>query len=838
MLSVIKNKLEDFQEKLETLKQDPKTLRAQNAAKSGAQVSLGVGRLVTGLVLVLSLVLFHPLLADWNVFQIISAKLPGLGLMGGLNFVILVLVCSAWALFVLGPWQIRNIISPEPFLLVFWLFLLGSYFGSSEGLVYSPHLNLLPVILGLGLMVTAWGLKRKFSGSAFVLLLFSQVLISLCFLFEADGRLLFSDDHPSFLYRLELLKEHFPRIPFYNPEWNAGYSAREFLASGMLNIWLIVGPVIKFLGDVPVSSYYNYLILFLYVFLVPWAVVLSGRLVGLNPRASAWAGVLALAPSLSWFEWLLTFGTLGFALSAGLLPLCMALICRFAFVYRDSEDAESDSGAWVALICLLPVSFLVISWSLAGLILLPAVFLAVYRFFSKGPVFKVWQSLFFSAAFLIVNLPWMNVFFEESKVFSFIQGSNMPGLEAGEMHGEVSDSGSKVKAADVASKPERIGSEKKTDGLVVAKDKLWKEVKRLNPVLSLLVIPGLIFIKHSWVRVYLSLTLVWTIALLLLGESFKPQLELKRMLIPAAFIACLPVGQFLDSLASSLNLKKLTSSDRALSRYSAVFLSFLLLVPVNGFLFFSPVAAANIFSNRAEKRFVFEPREFAGLSAAINDLPGDGRVLFSGFVLHELGASSLKNQDGGHIAPIAVLANKSLYSSDFYHTKWSKVDPIPEAFRKRGASGIERFLELLNVSAVATARPEWVDYFSSKPWYQKKYQGKHFFLFARTQNEPGYFLKGSGRVETRSDGLLVWPEEEVSILRFRFLPKLKARLGDERPSFLDWLRGVGQRTDIAVEPVRAFKREVGANRREDFFFIKLKVSKTVLNSGKPVQLSY
>ncbi len=65
--------------------------------------------------------------------------------------------------------------------------------------------------------------KRVFSLPSLLLL---QLLIAGLFLALADGRLLLSDDHPSFLYRLHLLKEHFPAIPFYNPQWNAGYSAR------------------------------------------------------------------------------------------------------------------------------------------------------------------------------------------------------------------------------------------------------------------------------------------------------------------------------------------------------------------------------------------------------------------------------------------------------------------------------------------------------------------------------------------------------------------------------------------------------------------------------------
>jgi len=82
------------------------------------------------------------------------------------------------------------------------------------------------------------------------LLIATQALIAGVFISYADGRLLFSDDHPSFLYRLQLLMDEFPSIPFYNTEWNAGYSAREFFPSGVLNVFFLSAPILYFFGDI------------------------------------------------------------------------------------------------------------------------------------------------------------------------------------------------------------------------------------------------------------------------------------------------------------------------------------------------------------------------------------------------------------------------------------------------------------------------------------------------------------------------------------------------------------------------------------------------------------
>jgi tetratricopeptide (TPR) repeat protein len=64
----------------------------------------------------------------------------------------------------------------------------------------------------------------------------------------APGGLLFSDDHPSFFYRLSQLHDFFPHIPFYNPMWNGGVEAREFFPSGSLGIYLLFAPLLHFVS--------------------------------------------------------------------------------------------------------------------------------------------------------------------------------------------------------------------------------------------------------------------------------------------------------------------------------------------------------------------------------------------------------------------------------------------------------------------------------------------------------------------------------------------------------------------------------------------------------------
>ena len=50
------------------------------------------------------------------------------------------------------------------------------------------------------------------------------------------GLPLHRDDHPSFLYRLQLLRENWPQIVSYDPRWNGGRIASELLQTGILTV--------------------------------------------------------------------------------------------------------------------------------------------------------------------------------------------------------------------------------------------------------------------------------------------------------------------------------------------------------------------------------------------------------------------------------------------------------------------------------------------------------------------------------------------------------------------------------------------------------------------------
>jgi len=221
---------------------------------------------------------------------------------GGLKFVFLpkydlfpaeywllagLLALLLWVVSRFLPKSVQLAPNPRFFLVGFVLLLFSDVVSRRFGFYPDATVRSDLLMVGVLCLLGSFGLARK-SGHrerlplvSWPVLLLLQLGLVVLFLLYCNGRLLFSDDHPSFLYRLQLLRDHFPFIPFYNADWNAGYSAREFFPSGVLNVFFLSLPfVYGFLGAVTFESLhvYSYLIPYLFILLVPWSVYLAARL--------------------------------------------------------------------------------------------------------------------------------------------------------------------------------------------------------------------------------------------------------------------------------------------------------------------------------------------------------------------------------------------------------------------------------------------------------------------------------------------------------------------------------------------------------------------------------
>ncbi len=228
------------------------------------------------------------------------------------------------------------------------------------------------------------------------------------------------------------------------------------------------------------------------------------------------------------------------------------------------------------------------------------------------------------------------------------------------------------------------------------------------------------FTLSRFKKLSFGLSILWLVTIGLLGPLYKPQLELDRFLLVACILSSIPIAALLEKLFSTKQSSRL---------YTAIF---------SGFILTSSFSFSSIFQNRGWDNFYLLPKELSELSLAIKKNTGNGRALFSGFILHDLG--------GGHLGPVAQLAETPIIGSSPVHNLWRYTDVIPKSYRDRGSEGIEEYLELMNISLVLAHEKQWKKYFRNLPAvYQEITPVEKFSIFKRNTNS-NYFLEGSGTI--------------------------------------------------------------------------------------------
>lgn len=749
------------------------------------------------------------------------------GLMWAASLPLMAKLRERWFPRRISPERERRFV-PAAALAVLLLVLCSDYFGRSFTFFADPVHR--PVLFYAGALV--FGLLSLFSaqrrGGRFLdvllspwMLLFFQALLCAAFLSYADYRLIFSDDHPSFLYRLQLLREQFPYLPFYNPDWNAGEPARV-LSSGVVNVFLAAWPLLRFGPDIETLSgawLYTALIPYLFVLIVPWSVFLAGRLLRLNRSAAVLGALLALGPSLTFFEWLLHYGTIGFLLSAGLTPLTLALVLRLTLDDRPPR--------WFHVAGLLVASFFCLSWSLSAIVFLPV---AAVCLFCLRQVFSAERRVCVTAflvLFVVLNAPWIWIFVREAKVVDFVSQSALPGAHASKEAAMAPEHAEET--ADVAAPASAPASSVAAPEPAAAKwaRKMRKACKKLrqllvqvNPLLLFCFPAGALVLRRRRVDYVLPATVLWLVVVAFAGSLVKPQLELRRMIVPAAYLMCVLAAAWIEAY---LRVAAEPEGNGPRTRLAPRVLQTVLIVALLGSLVVSPLNAGAVYLNRSSERYIFANPVVNALTNAIREHGGDGRVFFLGFVLHELSSSAPLHRDGGHLAPLAKFADKPMFASHYYHARWGYLDPIPEPFRERGAAGTEEFLDLMNVSAVVTFASDRVHYCERLPNYTLVFSDEHTWMFTRRRSRPGWFEKGSGElVRADEDRLEVIPHDREVVLRFRYQPRLK----------------VSPSVDASITPLLQFPEDLGGGKEVPFEFIKLTVSEAALARGERFVIGY
>lgn len=624
-----------------------------------------------------------------------------------------------------------------------------------------------------------------------------QVFLLGTLLRAANGRMIFSDDHPSFLYRLQLLGAHFPSVPFYNTDWNAGYVARELLSTAVLNVFLTGFPLSLMFGStgpdsLAASGVYSYLVAYLFLVLMPLALGAAGWLFTRDMQTAVLTAILGVGATLGFYEWLLKYGTLGFCVATFLYPLAIGLAYRL-FLAREQPQVLMV-GAF------LVVSSLVLMW-------LPSVFgfvpLAVVFCFSGMWISRFRILIVSLLGMLLLNAFWLVPFLREVPLAHFIAGSSL--ATSSVPHAAKEDS------KPVAVKENHPPTSAKFVGSL---SRFREQLVRINPIVLIFFLPGIALLPDRRLRAIFALSVLWLSLAAIVGEALKPQLELRRMVIILSIILVVPTALALTTLA-----RMVLESHAGVRRVAAVCGAILLF----GGIAATPMNVAAVYAGRGDDTFIFEPPVVADLSELIREHGGDGRTFFFGFILHELGAGTFDSQDGGHIAPLSYFSGKELYASFPYHGRWTVTDPIPREFRKRGSKGIEEFLDLLNVTATISFNGIWRKYCESQPNYSLVGQTGRFRVWKRTPNSPGFILEGKGTARRIDRATLeVVPESEELVLKYRYNGNLEVVP-----------KGVAELSGKEV-----FLDELGGEKRDPFLFVTLRVSPAAREAKTPIRIRY
>lgn len=577
-----------------------------------------------------------------------------------------------------------------------------------------------------------WLIRTGRVGFLLALPVISAALLMWSFFLASDGDLLFSDDHAMFIFRLKLLQENFPSIPFWSPLWNAGFDARDFFATGALNVFLLAAPL---LYAAPIETTYPFLISALLWILLPSCVYAAAKILGFSRLAAAIAATLSVSASSLWYRWALKYGTIGFITSAALLPLVIALTIRH---FASNKPLIRES----ILLCILAT--LMFLWSPSGIAALPVAIAALPLL---PRLIRSKRHILTLVLLLALNLPWMSMMWKVSKVGRFLNTTQSHSTARA------------VQSNDTqAPSPERSVAAEKTvfrhEASSISGRKAltqWHNfASALNPVVLVCAIPALLALPVSLFRYWLLLS-IWLIWLGTAGVSLKPQLELDRMLVLNSVLLTIPLGSYIANLFHK-------AAQGVSWRIAASI--------IGAFLVVGPFTAASVVLNRGDDTYSFANHDVRSLTDVISKEVDSGRVLFTGCVLHEL--------SGGHLAPLPLWAGAPMIASSYAHNIWKYEQPIPQKVLDRGDAGIREFLDLSNATLVVAHEPTWIEYFRKRPAeYAQVWRGERFFLFKRLNYSPTYALDGAlESFSSTSHSISLTPKTETLTLKFKFFPFL------------------------------------------------------------------
>ena len=581
------------------------------------------------------------------------------------------------------------------------------------------------------------------------------------YLYIADSRLLFSDDHPAFLQRLIQLKEHFPSIPIYDTNWNAGVDSLYLFASGALTPFFLFAPLIY---ATPLLEFYTLIPILITSVVLPVSLFLSMRLLGGSVLSASIAAILSLSAHSAWFLWCFSYGTMGFCSTAALIPLSLCLY--FLLEKRALENGNFNPGTTLLLAAaFILVTSLCLFWPLMGIVLIPFILLTLSsprRFIANKPL------LFSSILLTVLHLPWMAVFAKDAAL-PHMSGSEKPAAsqalaaasepcrrDSVNAESQLSAcNNSSALVSETRTPPNSTAAVRVSETSTAAEttERVWVTARGpaeiledarsgLNPLLWLLAVPGIVLLPVGF-RLRFGLSFAGLVVVSCFLPVYIPKLELDRFFLVLALLGTLPAALCFERIIS------VSARSRPL-RILAALLCGLLLAGARSSIEYS--------GGRRITSFRFAGQELEAFVEALKNSEGTaeqetpGRIFFSGFVLHDL--------EGGHLAPLTELVDRPMIASSHVHNKWKPEDAVPGWALERGDVGVEAYLDLMNVSTVVAHERRWILNISRiLRDTGNSGEGKKFRLYSRdnynrdnynpernsaSHSLRGYFLEGEG----------------------------------------------------------------------------------------------
>jgi hypothetical protein len=556
------------------------------------------------------------------------------------------------------------------------------------------------------------------------------------FLSTLGGETISSDDHASFIFRLSVLKDHFPNIPFYYPGWNAGLDARDFFATGTLNVFFLFFPLI-ILGDI--TTIYPLIISTLLFILLPLSTFFGSRALGLSRLAALIASALAVCSNLFWYRWALKYGPIGFVTSASLLPFIYGY--GWSLFYGESKATSSKK------ILFILASSLALCWAPAGLALSPLLLAAIVSFIlykeRRGELLKIALTIG------LIMAPFAIMITAVSNPGKFLQVEKVQGTGKNQSSLAVPPPSSSP-----ANSPTLRGKKKE-----ITYDRIETNLRDAlvgwNYVVLFLAFAGIILFQRSSARRLYYTTVLTLTTLGAVVSIIKPQLELDRMLVLLGILLSIPAANAVYEIVQWWYNKN-SYIERAASLF------------VTGFILAGIFSVGLVVKNRTLERFYIRSEDTGALISTLKNLPGNGRIFFSGCILHEL--------DGGHFAPLSLATKKALVGSAPFHTLWWYTSSIPDYIAKAGEKAISDFINLYNADYVIAHEPTWISFFDKHPHnYKHIRQVGKFVIFEKLDRSNSYILEGEASSLTSSDqSISLTPTTSELTIKFRYFSFLQS----------------------------------------------------------------